>query len=276
MHERSLHLLSSPAFLLSLVLLLANDFILKQQFPNAITGKLSDVAGLFAFAVFWLAIFPRFRAHIIILTAAGFLFWKSPYSQGLIDGWNGVGPFSIGRVVDVTDLFALAVLPVANWYSARKRVREVRRPLIYAVAAISLFAFVATSYKKNDIPYDQVYSFSVKKKEFMQRMSNLPNEPSNQIVRSGEFFRVMFEDCVEDAWIGITETDGKTKVRLYSISSRCPGKNQANAQDELRTFFETNFVKPLEAPEVHSVAKLRTIREVKYADVLGKANRPAQ
>lgn len=274
MRERQLHLLNSPAFLLALGLLLANDFFLKQQFHNAITGKLSDVAGLFAFALFWGAIFPRFRSHAIVLTAIGFVFWKSPLSQALIDGWNRVAPFAVSRTVDWTDLIALPVLPLAHLYSVRVRPGQIRRPLIYVVAAVSLFAFVATSSRKDTTTFDQTYFFSVKKQDFLQRMSRLPNEPSNQIVRSGEFFRVKFDDCIEDAWIGVTEAEGKTKVRLFAITSRCSDSNETADRHKLTIFFETNFIKPLGATEVRPVSKLQTIREVKYAEVPGNENRP--
>lgn len=44
-------ILASPGFLISLSLLLCNDFVLKPTFSNQFTGKLSDFAGLFAFTV---------------------------------------------------------------------------------------------------------------------------------------------------------------------------------------------------------------------------------
>ena len=44
-----------PAFLIGLGLLIANDWLFKPMFHNALTGKLSDVAGIFAFAYFWCA-----------------------------------------------------------------------------------------------------------------------------------------------------------------------------------------------------------------------------
>lgn len=41
--ERRLEILSSPGFLVGLSLLLTNDFVLKEQFHNAFTGKLSHL-----------------------------------------------------------------------------------------------------------------------------------------------------------------------------------------------------------------------------------------
>lgn len=45
MNDRSLHILTSPAFVVSLLLLLVNDFVFKTQFHNHVTAKLSDFAG---------------------------------------------------------------------------------------------------------------------------------------------------------------------------------------------------------------------------------------
>jgi hypothetical protein len=71
----------SFGFIFALLLLLLNDFWLKGLFGNWFTGKLSDFAGLFVFAMFWMAIFPSHRTKIGVLTAVAFAFWKSPLSQ---------------------------------------------------------------------------------------------------------------------------------------------------------------------------------------------------
>src|SRR5947209_5734459 len=98
------HILLSSGFLIGLFVLLVNDFILKQLFHNRLTGKLSDLAGLFIFPLFLAAFLPCWRKHIYFATAAGFAFWKSIYAQPLIDGLNLLLPFSLGRTVDMTDL----------------------------------------------------------------------------------------------------------------------------------------------------------------------------
>src|SRR5262249_16307345 len=70
-------------------------------------------------------------------------FWKSPASESVIRVWNAIGPFSIGRVVDWTDLLALPVLPLARVY-ARSAFRvvpaRVMRPAMLAVTALALLA----------------------------------------------------------------------------------------------------------------------------------------
>lgn len=44
--------LGNPVFLIALFILILNDWVLKHTFNNTLTGKLSDFAGLFAFAFF--------------------------------------------------------------------------------------------------------------------------------------------------------------------------------------------------------------------------------
>lgn len=150
MCKNSRPLLLSPLFLIGLFLLLLNDFYLKAAFSNFLTGKLSDFAGLFIFPLFWSAFFPKRKMSIYISTALFFIFWKSSFSQFIIDGWNSFGIFSIGRVVDFTDLIALAILPFSYLYSSRnytlffKEFRFTQFARI-SVIAISIFAFTATS-----------------------------------------------------------------------------------------------------------------------------------
>src|SRR5688572_20551428 len=120
MEKRQLNTLTSPAFIVAVCLLLANDFILKSTFHNWFTGKISDFAGLFVFPLFWVAFFPNSRKIIYAITASFFLLWKSEYSQPLIDAWNGLAIAPVSRAVDITDLLALFVLPLSYWYSGRE------------------------------------------------------------------------------------------------------------------------------------------------------------
>jgi len=54
-------------FVICLGLLLLNDFYLKFEYHNWLTGKLSDFCGLFIFPVFWSAIFFKTEANRIFL-----------------------------------------------------------------------------------------------------------------------------------------------------------------------------------------------------------------
>jgi hypothetical protein len=141
-----LHRLTDPRFLTSVLLLIVNDAALKQLWPGWITGKLSDVTGLFAWTFFCSVLLPaRITAWVAVATGAGFLYWKSAAADPLIAWWNTAVPVQVGRVTDVTDLLALAALPLA--VIAARRAHPVRssRLLRASVALCSVFAFAATS-----------------------------------------------------------------------------------------------------------------------------------
>ncbi|MFK7772305.1 MAG: hypothetical protein AB8F94_09200 [Saprospiraceae bacterium] len=139
-----LDLLQSKIFIFSLLLVLVNDFILKYNSPSWLTGKLSDFAGLFVFAVFWMAFFPKKRNTIVWATAIIFTWWKSPLSQPLIEYWNEIVFYSIDRVIDYSDLMALLVLPFAIVFCKSDSVARLRvSPVLTTL--VSFFIFCSTS-----------------------------------------------------------------------------------------------------------------------------------
>lgn len=142
---RDLKILTTSWFLTGLTLLLLNDFVFKGLYGNWLTGKLSDFAGLFIFPLFWTALLTRHKTKIFWLTGLFFLYWKSPYSQTLIDTWNYFGILTISRVIDYSDLIALTVLPLAYYIETKKeKVMTIRlSPIVPLI--VSAFAFVATS-----------------------------------------------------------------------------------------------------------------------------------
>jgi hypothetical protein len=138
--------LTDPRFLAAVLLLLANDAVFKQVWPGWVTGKLSDVAGLFAWTFFWSALLPnRFTAWVAVATGTGFVYWKSSAAETLITWWNVTAAVPIARVVDFTDLVALAVLPLAVIAVRRARPIGTSRVLRVSAAICSVFAFAATS-----------------------------------------------------------------------------------------------------------------------------------
>lgn len=144
------NILLSPVFLIGLCLLLINDFYLKPIFHNEITGKVSDFAGLFIFPLFLCSILPRRRKIIFAGVFAGFIVWKSPYVQPVIETWNSLGIFRIGRTVDMTDLLALVSLPLGYLYLRQQTTRQDRKLSGFAKAGmliLSVFAFTATSFE---------------------------------------------------------------------------------------------------------------------------------
>ncbi len=142
MEKTKATLLLHPVFLASLLLLLLNDHWWKYDYPSWFTGKLSDVAGLVVLPVFLRALFPAHHRKILIFTALFFSWWKSPLSEPLIVFVNANFSIPLVRVVDYTDLFALAVLPIAaKLKPVRYSPNGFFRPLLRAAAG--LLAFVS-------------------------------------------------------------------------------------------------------------------------------------
>jgi len=136
---------ASPGFIAALLLLLVNDHVLKAAFPGVVTGKLSDVSGLFLLGTLAVALAPSRVGAALSIVAAAFAVWKSPLSQPLIDAWNLVGPFPIARVIDWTDLIALLALPLALVYS-RSKYRVLPTAIIRtAMLGLAAAAVIATS-----------------------------------------------------------------------------------------------------------------------------------
>lgn len=152
---RSHYLLNIP-FIVGLTVLLLNDHWLKAAFGNWYTGKLSDFAGILIFPLFLQFLF-RFRRSewAIVLTVVGFSLWKSPLADTFIAWINTVPGFQIARVVDYTDLWAFAMLPLSYWVLSGGAGLHLNRQLVRTATStslllVSLFAFVATS-QEDDI-----------------------------------------------------------------------------------------------------------------------------
>jgi hypothetical protein len=140
-----LELLASPAFIVALALLVLNDFALKPLFHNALTGKVSDFAGLFALTLFVMTLWPRQGRVAALAIAAAFTFWKTSYAEPLIEWLNVTLPFALGRVVDLTDLSALPMIPLAIWTAPRLAACPLPRVIQLALVVVALVAFTATS-----------------------------------------------------------------------------------------------------------------------------------
>jgi hypothetical protein len=134
-----------PVTLLSLVLLVVNDWVLKPRLgPSAVTGKLSDVAGLAAAPVVLTALVGlvlllgnklglRVQPHlthrrlIIAIVATGGVFaaiklWPRA-SAWFVDALSVVRPAQV--MLDRTDLFCLPALAIAYWIG-RDELRRLR------------------------------------------------------------------------------------------------------------------------------------------------------
>jgi hypothetical protein len=146
---RIISILISWPFLLSLAVLITNDLYLKSAFPSWLTGKLSDVAGIYLLALLITAASPRKKYVAGTILALGFLYWKSPMSQWFIDNVNSVLQAQIGRVVDYSDFLALIAIPFA-WTTvsdgaAKPRKLLTQKLLSIPVAVITVLAVSGTS-----------------------------------------------------------------------------------------------------------------------------------
>lgn len=224
------HILTSYWFILSLSLLLLNDLVFKNMFHNWVSGKASDFAGLLAFPLFWMAFFPSKRNWIFIGTAVAFAFWKSPASQFLIDGWNGLEILPLHRVVDATDLMALLILPLG--YRIAGRGAELAMVPVPAVAPalIASFAFVATSYK-TDVPLKGSHTFPFSRDTLEARWVRLDESSRGETPDPSDKFRGYMDAFVRSDFCGggfeltfdITEVDSNTvTIDLIYAFHNCP------------------------------------------------------
>ncbi len=133
-----------PFFIACLVILLLNDFALKPLLHNWLTGKLSDIAGVAAFAIFFTAVFPRKKEWVFAGTTLLFVWFKSPLSAPFITFCNNYLHLPIHRVVDYTDYVALPVLFFAWKLKPVEAFTWYKKIAMYMAGGVSVFAFCAT------------------------------------------------------------------------------------------------------------------------------------
>jgi|GEM_PF-977524 len=260
--RRQAQLLLSPGFLFGLLLLLANDLIFKAAFHNALTGKLSDFAGLFVFPIFWTAFAPRRKRAIYFLTALGFLFWKSVSAQPLIDYWNELQVFYIHRTIDLTDLAALIALPFSYLYGQRQQ-RDfssskniassfaAQRVATCGIILISVFAFTATQRAdKEESLYRNQYSFEMNKPGLTDKLHKIGLKEVKHTGTSDTptppFIRAEFYDLFIDvkyckpeeiiAHVQLTEEGAGSLLDLKSITYFCDDPVPTAEKDLLAIF----------------------------------------
>lgn len=247
-------------FLLALTLLILNDAVLKAAWHNAFTGKLSDFAGVFAFAYFWAAAIGRARAAVHVAVAVAFVWWKSPWSAAAIEAWNALPLFEVARVVDYGDLLALAVLPLSWWGLARRLKPEPNahakmRWSRLAVAIIALVAFTATSRAQTTVRVEDGVMYLA------------PMSPEAMLLRTSEYshgagsdpalYPLVFSwsDCEVVAEFELQSTGSATLMALRRFTSdRCDVRTANLAelflamQSKLRARLEARLLKPYSIP----------------------------
>jgi hypothetical protein len=263
--ERSA-LLSHPVFLIALGLLIANDWLFKPLFHNALTGKLSDFAGLFAFAFFWSVAAGRRIGVIHALTGIVFAIWKSPLSQPAIDAWNamhwnGLAPMTIARVVDAGDLLALLVLPwswrlvsrmLAAMPAGQRSCAPVHSPrdriVKYAIAGIALVAFTATSKAPIGFPIEADYLTAYSTDRIVRIIASGRDERLSAF-REQMTIRIEVDGCEPaNATLTAHKHGSRTALRLVRVNGQC-GTDDLK-RDIVLPALDTALVKSLAAGRV--------------------------
>ncbi|RMG11865.1 MAG: hypothetical protein D6729_17430 [Deltaproteobacteria bacterium] len=132
----------APLPLLAVGVLALNDHVLKGSglLPGWVTGKLSDLAGLFFFPLFLSALVglvtrrPATRRRLVLaclFTGLGFalLQLSAPVAAAYLWVHRALFPFlgPLDVTQDATDLVALSMLPLAYLYGRRRLQRRQRR-----------------------------------------------------------------------------------------------------------------------------------------------------
>lgn len=275
MKEKSrIELIKSPVFLLGLALLLLNDFYLKYEFSNELTGKLSDIAGLFIFPFFFSTLFPKRSLQIYFLTAGLFIFWSSELSQNLINFSNEFG-IGINRTIDYTDFFTLTILPFSYiYFNTQLNMKLVmKRISTILISSVAIFSFFATTLPRQNTEFKIVtqksYVLDADKSEFFSLISAAHGySDSLQLNLKDSLFYLHYyvpelrTDMTVLANIRTIEND-KTEIQLESFvegyltgslftgidEDELQDLNQLN-QEEHERYFETFFINALsESPE---------------------------
>lgn len=163
-----------PLFLLSITLLILNDWVFKNAFHNELTGKLSDFAGLFAFPFLFSVLFPRKKRFVHIITAIGFLYWNSPLSQSFIvffNHWN----IPINRTIDYTDNIALLSIILSYVVLKSDYFLPLPSTVKRVFIVLSCTAFLATSLPlrmvREYVIIDKTYQFDVSREHVINKLN---------------------------------------------------------------------------------------------------------
>ncbi|WP_426059053.1 hypothetical protein [Hymenobacter sp. B1770] len=182
--------LGAVGFVLCLLTLIGNDWFGKTMFANALTGKLSDFAGLFAFPFVFSLLLPRYVKTVHWTIALLFLMWKSEAVQPLLDLLNSWG-LPIGRTVDYTDCMALLSVPVSYFVIGRAPSLQLNHRQFTAVICISSVAFMATTMARIQtrkyVGINKEYRFAFSQRELVSRLNLLQTQYINRLSGDVDF-----------------------------------------------------------------------------------------
>ncbi len=173
MDQNDRNILLSKGFLFGLTILILNDNYFKYHFPGFVTGKLSDIAGLYIFPMFLSAIIKKNQTQFYWLTFIGFIIWKLPISDIVITEWNNLNLYRISRVNDYSDYLALAVLPLSYHYQPKETLFSNRMFVSNSICIASIFAFCSTAGTHGSI---KSYGYAVSKESLEKAINEVINE----------------------------------------------------------------------------------------------------
>jgi len=236
------HKLGNPVFMTAVLLLIANDWYLKQTFHNNLTGKLSDFAGLFAFPFFLSALFPRKTKLVYFFTLLFFIVWKSPLMQPVINALHGAG-IPIYRTIDYTDYIALISLPLSFYQFIKPVVHQIRPVILNMLMVCCLISFIATTMppgaytRFNDI--NKIYTFDFSKRELVSRINALQLDyvhEFNKYVQDNNKrnYGTLFKDTAR------VDFDSRSNIFYYSSSL------SKNKRDTLAMLIDYEWVKDVD------------------------------
>lgn len=239
---RNKELIINPYFIIGLTTLIINDFYLKQEYGNWITGKLSDFAGLLIFPLFIAYIFPGIKRYAALITGIIFLVWKLPVTTPFIDLINSYQSlFIVERVIDYSDYIAFLILPISHYlinsikgfcpinFSLMRRFTKV------SLLVVAFFAFCSTSAHwrfppQGTIFIGKMYKIKLPKDSVISRINALGyncDYYNDTIEIYGQDSSLIFPgyyqtDNLLAVWKGSSEIDTLSNIKYYlnEVSSK--------------------------------------------------------
>jgi len=236
-----------------------------------LTGKLSDFAGLFLFPYFLSSLRIKWTKSIYFGTAVLFVFWKSPFSQEIID-WGRTLQFGFNRVIDYTDLFALIILPFSFLYFQKQldTERKISKYLTVPLSVISLFAIWATTLPREKVDLNlninEEYVIEMSKTDIFSSIQAGHGYNDSLAKNLSDSVFYLHFDIIDESRVDITALStiisldsNKTKLRLdkilygYVTGGLFSGVDKGDVEnlksissEKFKTYFQTYFIKPIE------------------------------
>lgn len=236
--------------LLSFVILVVNDEWAKQAYPGWMTGKISDFAGLFLFALILRKVFPTYFKLSGIILAGSFFLWKSPLSSSLLATWNESGIWHLERVIDYTDWIAVSIIPL-SWlpvFGQQERL-QFALPGYFrngGIAVFCLLVFCSTSRQKShyirpyttsdDIVIDRHFSSSYSKSDILEilKREKIPlilNADTTEIYVSN---LILGSDTLFLTRLTLEAKRNTTRVQVYNATANISGMYYGDRANYIR------------------------------------------